>query len=501
MTRTRAHDFALALRHYLAGAEEAARLQAYEVARDAMSGGAGLLDVMADYQEAMAIMLSGVWKPEESMRVVNASAELLAESLGPFEMAHRGFQEANARLLQVNQDLERQIAGRQQAEEAARLAREEAERANRAKSEFLSRMSHELRTPFNAVLGFAQLLEMDDLSANQRESVQQIIKAGRHLLDLINEVLDISRIESGTLTLSLEPVEVAGLARETLSLVQGMATKRGVELRAQIAEDLEIYAMADRQRLRQVLLNLLSNAVKYNREKGAASLMCREGQEGLVCIEVTDTGPGIARERIDRLFNAFDRLGAEQSDIEGTGLGLVLSRRLVEAMGGKIGLGATSERGTTFFLELRRTEAPVDDRGPPEKLVPSSGQPAESRVILYIEDNLPNLRLVERVLDHRPEVKILSALQGNLGLELAREHLPSLVLLDLNLPDVSGEEVLRRLHEAPETEGIPVVVISADATPRQEKRLLAAGAREYLTKPLDVHRFLKVVDKILGAPD
>jgi signal transduction histidine kinase/ActR/RegA family two-component response regulator len=498
MIRTRAHDLALALRHYVAGDEEAARLQAYEVARDAMAGGVGLLGVVADHQDALAIVLSGVWTPEESVRVVKAAAELLAESLGPFEMAHRGFQEANATLLRVNQELERRITERQRAEEAARLAREEADRANRAKSEFLSRMSHELRTPLNAVLGFGELLDMDDLTQEQRDSVHHILKGGRHLLDLINEVLDIARIESGRMALSLEPVSVREVLDEVLDLVRPLASEQYISLRSELDDGTDPFVLADRQRLKQVLLNLLSNAVKYNREGGKVTVLFEDRTDGRVRIAVTDEGQGIAPEQAARLFVPFERLGADLAGIQGTGLGLALSKGLVEAMGGLLRVESVPGAGSTFVVELPRTAKPqaIDEGVSPDvpSEAPASGGP---RTLLYIEDNSANYQLIEKALGRRPELHLLWAVQGNLGVDLARQHQPDLVLLDLHLPDMSGEQVLRLLRDDPRTAQIPVVVLSADATPGQVGKLLAAGAVEYLTKPLQVRRFLEVVDHIL----
>jgi signal transduction histidine kinase len=351
LTRTRSHDLALALRHYLAGAEELARLRAYQVARDAMAAGVGILEMVSDHQDALAIVLSGSWKGDESVRAVRASEELLVECLGPFEMAHRGFQEANASLLRVNADLERQIRDREQAEASARLAGEEAERANRAKSAFLSRMSHELRTPLNAVLGFGQLLEVDQLSEEQRQSVQQILKGGKHLLDLINEALDIAGIEAGRISLTREPVLVEDAMTDAIDLIQPLAADRGVTLRVEVPSDIA-YVLADRQRMRQVLLNLLSNAVKYNRPIGTVTIGCRRESADWARIEISDDGPGIAPQDVERLFVPFERLGADGSGVEGTGLGLALSMDLAKAMGGSLGVKSTLGQGSTFWFAL-----------------------------------------------------------------------------------------------------------------------------------------------------
>jgi signal transduction histidine kinase/CheY-like chemotaxis protein len=371
-----------------------------------------------------------------------------------------------------------------------------ANRANQAKSEFLSRMSHELRTPLNAVLGFAQLLELGRLDERQRESVVRILAAGRHLLGLINEVLEISRIEAGRLHLTLEPLPVAEVVRSAIDLVRPLAAARGIALRMDEPLDRR-HVQADRQRLQQVLLNLLSNGVKYNREGGQVTVACAPAT-GPVEIRVTDTGRGIAAEDLARLFTPFERLGAESGTVEGTGLGLAVSRQLAEAMSGAIRVDSTPGVGSTFTLELPVAAAPEASPGAPPP--PAAGAPdGIAGVVLYIEDNLANVQLVERVVDLRPRARLLSAMQGLLGLDLAREHRPDLILLDLHLPDVSGEDVLRRLGDDPRTRDIPVVVLSADATPREIERLRATGARAYLTKPFDVRELLALLDEHLGA--
>lgn len=387
--------------------------------------------------------------------------------------------------------------------EEAEAAREEAEAANRAKSEFLSRMSHELRTPLNAILGFGQLLELEDQAPNNRESTEQILKAGRHLLELINEVLDISRIETGRMSMSLEPVGVAEVARETLDLVRSMAAQYGVSLRENAVFDSSLSIAGDRRRVKQVLLNLLSNAIKYNRKGGQVTLSIEPHQaatgsgadngQGRVRLCVTDTGQGIAPEKRERLWVPFDRLDAETTGIEGTGIGLALSHRLAQAMNGQLDFRSGPE-GSTFWLELPSIE-PLIIEGPFDGIVPGNAPPVSTRwVALYIEDNLPNVQLVQGILARRPEVRLLTAFQGSLGLELAEQHCPDVILLDLHLPDINGDEVLRRLRANPATQNIPIVMISADATPGQIERLLTAGANDYLSKPFDIGHFLSILD-------
>lgn len=396
----------------------------------------------------------------------------------------------------------RDISERRHFEEALDAARREAEAANRAKSEFLSRVSHELRTPLNAILGFAQLLELDGLRGPAHESVQQILRGGRHLLDLINEIIDISRIESGSLAASPEPVEVAELVADVVSLVGPVAAARGVRLRADVPED-SGHVLADRQRLKQVLLNLGTNAIKYGPPEGQVILSARRSEQGQVRFEVLDEGPGIPPEERHLLFAPFERLGAESRGVEGTGLGLALSKSLVEAMGGSIGVDDGPTRGSCFWLELPRSEdhSPAEAGSGQELLATEgsrSGPPTTSGTILCIEDNPSNLRLLERVLEMRQSIRLLPAMLGRLGLELAHEHHPDLVLLDLHLPDMAGVEVLARLRSDPATRDIPVVILSADVTPGRFERLLAGGARAFLPKPLVVADFLVLVDDLLG---
>ncbi len=378
----------------------------------------------------------------------------------------------------------------------AERAREEAERANRAKSEFLSRMSHELRTPLNAVLGFGQLLEMDNLNEEQQESVGQILKGGRHLLDLINEVLDIARIEVGRIALSLEPVAVDEAVLGAVDLIRPLATERGVRLGTEIPVS-PGYVTADRQRLKQVLLNLLSNAVKYNRPGGSVAVRCVPASGGWARVEVADDGSGIAPEYMSRLFVPFERLGAETSGVEGTGLGLALSKRLVEVMGGTLEVDSAPGRGSTFSVSLPVAEGPESrlERGGTKGLVLAALN--GEGTILHIEDNPANLKLIERILSGLRGVRLLSAMQGSLGLDMARQYRPDVILLDLNLPDMHGQELLGLLRSDPRTRDIPILVISADATSEQLRKLRSAGAKAYLTKPLDVQRFLHVVEEAL----
>jgi two-component system sensor histidine kinase/response regulator len=387
------------------------------------------------------------------------------------------------------------ISERKRVEQALHAAKEEADRANRAKSDFLSRMSHELRTPLNAILGFGQLLERQKPTEVQKNRVGHIMNAGRHLLNLINEILDIARVESGRLQFSLEPVSVEQAVDEAIGLVRPLAAERKIRIERADLIGSTPSVLADRQRLKQVLLNLLANAVKYNRDAGRVIVDLAPQPDERFRISISDEGSGIPADKRERLFSPFDRLGAELTTSEGTGLGLALSKRLVEAMGGTIGESAPAS-GSCFWIEFPLVKGVVDrsdsSRIARAQLLTLDG---EVKTLLYIEDNLSNLSLVEHLLGECPPIKLISAMQGLLGLELALRHKPDLILLDVHLPDIGGAEVLARLRAQQPTRDIPVVVLSADATKSQIDRLLAAGANDYLTKPLDVDRFLKVIEE------
>jgi PAS domain S-box-containing protein len=390
----------------------------------------------------------------------------------------------------------RDITSRRQAAEALREAKEAADTANRAKSEFLSRMSHELRTPLNVVLGFGQLLEMEALTRPQMESVAHILSASSDLLALIDEILNLSRIEAGQLTFSTEPVSVEALVVEVIALMSPIARAHDVQILNGVTS--RCVVLADQQRLKQVLLNLVSNAIKYNRPGGQVHLDASSG-EHYARITVADTGRGIAPANVAKLFTPFERLDAASTGIEGTGLGLSLSRGLTEGMKGTIGLESTLGEGSTFWVDLPSGvghEAPTrehDGGGVPFQYPAHSG-----KTVVYVEDNLENVALVERIFGFRPGLELIPVGQGLLALDLIREHIPDLVLLDLHLPDISGFELFQRLQADPVTRAIPVVVASADATEVQIRRLREAGVREYLTKPFNVKHFLEVLDELLS---
>jgi PAS domain S-box-containing protein len=394
------------------------------------------------------------------------------------------------------------VTDRARIEKALREAKEEADRANHAKSDFLSRMSHELRTPLNSILGFGQLLDRQAANDTQRTRVRYILSAGRHLLNLINEVLDISRIEAGNLQLSLEPVCLEEAMSEAIDLMRPLAAEREIRLAASCPLNTTTYVLADRQRFKQVLLNLLTNAVKYTAMQGRVSVAFNDSGNGTMRVLVRDTGAGIPAQKLSRLFTPFDRLGAEQSTVEGTGLGLALCQRLVEAMHGCIGVDSTVGDGSTFWVELPQAESPFQQLAA-QKSAPVLEEISRTgkRRLLYIEDNFSNVTLVEQMLAERASLELMTAMQGRLGLDLARKHVPDLVLLDLHLPDMPGWQVLAQLKADQNTRDIPVIVISADATAPQIKRLLAAGARAYLTKPLDIGEFFRVVEETISPTD
>ena len=390
----------------------------------------------------------------------------------------------------------RDITEQRSVEMALRDARIEADRANRAKSDFLARMSHELRTPLNAVLGFAQLFQQDALTPEDCESVQQIIRGGQHLLDLINEVLDISRIEAGHLAISCEPVNVCEVAHEAAEMIRPIAVSRQIRVTVNDCTGEPVIAHVDRQRLRQILLNLCSNAVKYNRPGGKARVSCAVSVNGFVRIVVRDSGYGIPKDKLPLLFTPFERLGAEQTGVEGTGLGLALCKRLAEAMGGALSVESQVGEGSSFLLDVPQAATEpasvpgTAGDGPPPPAIAASGQ------VLYIEDTHANVRLMHRLMARRPGVQLLHAPDGETGLRLFAEHQPPLVLLDLHLPDMSGEEILRRIRAQPGHQP-KIAVLTADASAAQKQRLLATGANAYLTKPLSVPDVLALLDGAL----
>jgi PAS domain S-box-containing protein len=375
-----------------------------------------------------------------------------------------------------------------------------AERANHAKTDFLSGMSHELRTPLNAILGFAQLMETGSPPPTlpQKRNLDQILKAGWYLLELINEILDLALIESGKLTLSKEPVSLVEVMLECRAMIEPQAQKRGIGMTFP-RFDTPVYVKADRTRVKQVLINLLFNAIKYNRPNGAVSVEFAQRAPETIRVSVRDTGAGLAPEQVEQLFQPFNRLGKENSAEEGTGIGLVVTKRLVDLMGGVIGADSVVGEGSVFWFELSLTHAPQyatieTERAMARLPVPEGAPP---RTLLYVEDNPANLELVEQLIARRPDLRLLAAADGNLGIEFARAYLPEVILMDINLPGISGIEAMKFLRTDPLTAHIPIVALSANAVPRDIEKGLEAGFFNYLTKPIKVEEFMAALDAAL----
>ncbi|MDT8403814.1 response regulator [Sulfuriflexus sp.] len=469
-------------------------------------------DVETTYDNFLAAV-----HPDDREAVVNAINACIEQDI-PYEIEHRvQWQDGTVRWLLERGDVVRDDKGkplqmlgvvqdiddRKRAELALADARDEAERANQAKSEFLSSMSHELRTPMNAIIGFSQLLEYEEnLAEEHKVDVREIRKAGDHLLNLINEILDLAKVESGHINLLLEQIEICPVVEECLSFVTPLASKRAIHLSHHGLAG--VVVRADRTRLRQALLNLLSNAVKYNREGGSVELKIQASDEHYLCIGVSDTGPGIPAERINELFQPFNRLDAENSKIEGTGIGLTLTRRIIEMMGGRVVVESEMGVGSTFWIELpiesivpsMHSTTRGEDAGAGDGLVDENTD-AWHYTILYIEDNPVNLKLVTQILGRRKYIHLSTAHTPGLGIELATARQPDLILLDINLPGMDGYQVMEVLKAEPDLKNIPVIALTARAMSRDIERGKAAGFREYLTKPINVAEFLGVVDAYL----
>jgi len=376
-----------------------------------------------------------------------------------------------------------------------------AEKANRAKTDFLSAMSHELRTPLNAILGFAQLMGTGTPppTPSQMRNLEQILKAGWYLLELINEILDLALIESGKVTLSREAVSLAEVMLECRAMIEPQAQKRGIGMTFP-RFDIPHFVKADRTRVKQVLINLLFNAVKYNKPGGAVAVDCTLSPPDSIRISVRDTGAGLAPEQLAQLFQPFNRLGREAGAEEGTGIGLVVTKQLVELMGGAIGVDSTVGVGSVFWIDLSLTSAPqlgVREAEQAALAQPQMAGDTPLRTLLYVEDNPANLELVEQLVARRPDLRLLGAADGSLGIEFARAYQPEVILMDINLPGISGLEAMTILRADPSTAHIPIIALSANAVPHDIAKALDAGFFNYLTKPIKVNQFMDALDAAL----
>ena len=380
-----------------------------------------------------------------------------------------------------------------------------AEKANLAKSDFLSSMSHELRSPLNAILGFAQLMESGTptLTPIQRANTNQILQAGWYLLDLINEILDLALIESGKLSLSLEPISLPEVLLDCQAMIEPLAHKKGIRVNFPTF-DAPCFIQADSTRLKQVLINLLSNAIKYNREEGVVTVTCRATSAQRLRISVQDSGEGLSADKLAQLFQPFNRLGQDAGAEEGTGIGLVVSKQLVELMEGEIGVHSAVGAGSVFWIELNPADALklASETDEPHAALPANFEPgAVLRTLLYVEDNLANMALVEQLIARRPDMRLLKAGDGTRGITLARTHQPEVILMDINLPGISGIQALKILREDPVTRHIPVLALSANAMPRDIEKGLAAGFFRYLTKPIKINEFMEALDMGLALSE
>ena len=416
-----------------------------------------------------------------------------------FRTSFSPFYDSDGDLMYVRGD-SMDITSMKVAERNILTAKEEAEKANAAKSEFMSRMSHELRTPMNAILGFGQILKDDTrepLTPSQGNLLSEILNGGHHLLELINELLDLARIESNQLTLSIENVYLQDAIDEALRLISPIAEANSISIENKSYGN--IFVFADRTKLKQVILNLLSNAVKYNCENGSVVLESRVTYDGKVRISVKDKGAGLSLQQQKSIFEPFNRLDVDQAAIEGTGIGLTITKRLMEQMDGSIEIDSKEGEGSTFILQLPEGDE-VDLKKTPDELVikpQELGSNGGQYTLLYVEDNPANLFLVQKILEKREDISLLTAPHAQIGIELASSYMPDLILMDINLPDMDGIEAFRRLSDIEETKNIPVIAVSASAMESDVKKALNAGFKAYIKKPFDLKSFRRNIDKYL----
>jgi len=471
----------------------------------------------AKLRDIPLIMITAHDDRDAMIECINAGADDYIAKSADFEVlkvrlrAHlrrKHFEDENHRIREKLVRSETEATARKHFEQALQetnvemqIAKSVAEKANLAKSDFLSGMSHELRSPLNAILGFAQLMgtASPPPSDSQQESITQILQAGWHLLKLINEILDLAVVESGIVSLSLEPVSVSEVLSECQTMMEAQAQQRGIFMTFPLFEQ-PSYVWADQTRLKQIVINLLSNAIKYNQTSGQVSVDYTVLSADRIRISFKDTGAGLTPENIEQLFQPFNRLGQEAGSVSGTGIGLVVTKQLVELMGGVLGVDSTVKEGSVFWFELRSTPAPEFKIKEPEHATPKLAMrpiDAPQKILLYIEDNAANMRLVERLIDRRTDIKLLKAVDGSLGIALAKASLPDVILMDINLPGISGIDALKALREDVTTAHIPVVAISANAMSRDIEVGRQLGFFRYLTKPIVVEEFMSTLDLAL----
>ena len=457
---------------------------------------------------------------EEDFRLIGKKL-IEAEKTGQFNVTHRVvlknntiryFQEiAHAELDSTGKVSKlvgtvQDVTERVESENALIAAKDEATKANFAKSEFLSSMSHELRTPMNSIIGFSQLLEYDEkLTSEQKANIREIRKAGKHLLELINQVLDLSKIESGNNDMILEPVLINDVIQESITLVKTLAFKKSVKI--QFINEAQFIVKADRLRLKQVVLNLLSNAIKYNKINGEVRITLEKKvseKQAKILLVVADKGIGIPSNQLNELFLPFQRLGLENKEVEGTGIGLSITKRIVELMNGSIGVLSKENEGSTFWVELDVLESEKASRiqtdQKEEEIVknnPSQINKPNEVYVVYIEDNLSNIKLMTQIFDYLPGAKLVTSTKPLDGLKIISEIKPELILLDINLPEMNGFEVLKRIRKMEEFESIPVLAITANAMENDVKKGMDLGFSYYITKPIDINKFMKIINDYL----